>query len=118
MECGRKMLIKNFLKDTFIERSSNQNIPSVYAVIPEEPDEKNENNPIPLSSLERQTANNIILNINRVLGIVCISSLLAIIFYPLITQAQLPEIISNVFSITVGYFGSTLLTYMEKYTKL
>ena len=56
----------------------------------------------------------IILLINRVIAFICVASFIVIIVISLsFDNKPIPEILQNSFSITLGYYGSALMSYLE-----
>jgi hypothetical protein len=67
---------------------------------------------------ETRTRSKIVISINIILGIICLSSFFFIIFYLLVnTDKAIPEIIQNTFFTTLGYFGSAFISFTEKQSK-
>ena len=66
------------------------------------------------ATMREKTASSLIIQINRVLTFISLVSFVAIIIYPLINPAaKLPDVIPNTFFMTMGYFASALITYLE-----
>lgn len=67
---------------------------------------------------EARTRSKIVVSINIILGIICLSSFFFIIFYLLVhTDKDIPEIIQNTFFTTLGYFGSAFISFTERQSK-
>lgn len=64
-----------------------------------------------------KVADNVILNANRLLGIILLLSFLAIVIFAIVGKTdQLPSVVSYTFSSTLGYFGGIIVNYMDKVT--
>jgi hypothetical protein len=56
----------------------------------------------------------LIININRLVSFVFIISFIYIVIVSFFKPMQkIPDIIQNTFSLTLGYFGSALITFLE-----
>lgn len=67
------------------------------------------------NSVVQKTKCQMIIIINAILSIVCISSFVYIIVFTILYRdCKIPDIIQNTFSLTLGYFASALLTFIEK----
>jgi hypothetical protein len=111
------MLIKDFFTDTFIHRMDYDKVVQIDEITPidktsSKVKKKNE------SHFEENTISTLLIHINRILSIVCILSFIIIIVYALAKpNERLPDIISNTFSITLGYFGSAFMSFFERQNK-
>jgi hypothetical protein len=62
--------------------------------------------------------NRIIIQINRLVGFICLASFAFIIVYTFTNpDRKIPDIIQNTFSMTLGYFVSSLITFLERQTR-
>lgn len=124
------MLINDFFIYTFVRRLDVLDEQTKEAIVideitPIEPESPNkprkkeeQQKPTRSTQYETKVVSIVILQINRVLLAICILSFAAIITYPLINpKVTLPEVIPNTFALTVGYFGSALVTFLEKNSK-
>ncbi|MDZ8222546.1 hypothetical protein [Nostoc sp. ChiVER01] len=69
-------------------------------------------------SFRDYTRSKIIILINWVLMIVCLSCFVVIIIYSLFLRSEkIPDIIQNTFSLSLGWFGSSLVTFLESKPK-
>ena len=120
MEDRSKMRVTDFLSDTFVQRRPKvDEVISIDEITPTEPTKSSGSKaPRQTSRLEDRTTSSVIIQINRLLGAICILSFVAIILYPIINSTlKIPDVIPNTFSMTLGYFGSALLTYLERSKK-
>jgi len=117
---------KSFFNYLFIDRSEEDDLEENVLVIDEimtgdsdAPKNTSQNVAKPRrrsSKLHERVAAKAILQINKIVAIICVLSFIAIIVFPMI-KVTLPEVISNTFSMTLGYFGSALITFLEKQSK-
>jgi hypothetical protein len=62
--------------------------------------------------------NRIIVQINRIIGFICIASFIFILWYAAARSGgEVPDTIKNTFSMTLGYFVSALITFLERRPK-
>ena len=114
------MLIANFLKYTFAGKSAIRKLsaPAEDFQIVDEITHQDTSGHDPLKQSQESAIlirHRIIIQINRLVGVVCLGSFIFIIIHPF-TQADkdIPETIQNAFSMTLGYFVSALVSFVEK----
>ncbi|SRR5712692_2740916 len=69
-------------------------------------------------SQDDEVRNRIIVHINRLVGFICIASFVFILGHAAISSGgEVPDTIKNTFSMTLGYFVSALITFVERRPK-
>lgn len=103
------MWLIDFIRFTFIERNmTNTDIIEMAELSVED---ARVNSSAPLAESARIQ---LIININRLVSFVFIISFIYIVIVSFFKPMQkIPDIIQNTFSLTLGYFGSALITFLE-----
>ena len=60
------------------------------------------------------TRSRMIIIVNWVLVMLCLISFFLMIYLIVILEKDIPHIIQNTFSLTLGYFGSAFINFLEK----
>lgn len=119
IECGASTLMKltkiiDFFKYTFLGEVRESESSIEIAELSEDNSSLSE---VGLSFRD-YTRSKIIILINWVLMIVCLSCFVVIIIYSLFLRSEkIPDIIQNTFSLSLGWFGSSLVTFLESKPK-
>ena len=104
------MKIVDFFVYTFLGRVR-ESEPSIEIA---EISEDDSTSPAVRLNIRDQTRSKLIILINWVLMLVCILSFAVIIIYSLFFRDEsIPDIIQSTFSLTLGWFGSALVTFLE-----
>ncbi len=115
------MLVADFLRYTFLGKLNKQAQPTAYEdveAVDEETIEGDLTGKADTTYRDRSEdllRKKIIIQINRLVGFICLVSFVFIIVYTFIRpDKQIPDIIQNTFSMTLGYFVSALIAFLER----